>query len=151
MPIDTSNMTKAQLEAAVKALEAAQPAPRKITVKLSDATGSIVVSGLSGRFPTTLYRSSWKRLLTKEVASLILSFIQENEDETTRHQAPGTGDTQQWVSSFLSYGIYPPPPYVPPIGIYLGTYRYIAWEQIPYGLTIQPHAIPYYKVYYYPI
>jgi len=84
MPIDTSTMTKAQLQAAVVALEAAQPAPRKITVKLSDATGSIVVSGLSGRFPTTLYRSSWKRLLTKEVASLILTFIQENDDEITR-------------------------------------------------------------------
>jgi hypothetical protein len=84
MPIDTSTMTKAQLQAAVAALEAAQPAPRKITVKLSDTTGSIVVSGLSGRFPTTLYRSSWKRLLTKEVASLILTFIQENDDEITR-------------------------------------------------------------------
>jgi len=83
MPIDTSNMTKAQLEAAVKALEAAQPAPRKITVKLSDTTGSIVVSGLSGRFPTTLYRSSWKRLLTKEVASLILTFIEENDEAIT--------------------------------------------------------------------
>jgi hypothetical protein len=84
MPIDTSTMTKAQLQAAVAALEAAQPAPRKITVKLSDTTGSIVVSGLSGRFPTTLYRSSWKRLLTKEVATLILTFIQENDDEITR-------------------------------------------------------------------
>ena len=83
MPIDTSNMTKAQLEAAVKALEAAQPKPRAITVKLSDTTGSIVVSGLSGRFPTTLYRSSWKRLLTKEVASLILTFIEENDAAIT--------------------------------------------------------------------
>jgi len=87
MALDTSTMTKAQLQAAVAALEAAQPAPRKITVKLSDTTGSIVVSGLSGRFPTTLYRSSWKRLLTKEVATLILTFIQENDDEITRVMA----------------------------------------------------------------
>ena len=83
MALDTSTMTKAQLEAAVKALEAAQPKPRAITVKLSDTTGSIVVSGLSGRFPTTLYRSSWKRLLTKEVASLILTFIEENDAAIT--------------------------------------------------------------------
>ena len=73
----------AQLEAANANLIAAQPKPRDITVKLSDTTGSIVVSGLSGRFPTTLYRSSWKRLLTKEVATLILTFIKDNDEAIT--------------------------------------------------------------------
>jgi len=87
MAIDTSNMNKADLVALVAKMEANQPQPRKITVKLSETTGSIVVSGLSGRFPTTLYRSSWKRLLTKEVASLILTFIQENDEEITKVMA----------------------------------------------------------------
>ena len=83
----------AKLEAANANLIAAQPKPRDITVKLSDTTGSIVVSGLSGRFPTTLYRSSWKRLLTKEVASLILTFIQENDAAiTATMKAAGKAD-----------------------------------------------------------
>jgi len=73
----------AKLEAANANLVAAQPKPRDITVKLSETTGSIVVSGLSGRFPTTLYRSSWKRLLTPEVAKLILTFIVENDAAIT--------------------------------------------------------------------
>ena len=87
MAIDTSGMNKADLQALVAKMEANQPKPRAITVKLSETTGSIVVSGLSGRFPTTLYRSSWKRLLTKDVASLILTFIQENDEEITKVMA----------------------------------------------------------------
>ena len=85
--VDVNSMTKAQQLEYIQSLELqikAQPKPRAITVKLSDATGAIVVSGLSGRFPTTLYRSSWKRLLTKEVATLILTFIQENDAEITK-------------------------------------------------------------------
>ena len=73
----------AQLESDTANLKAAQPKPRDITVKLSETTGSIVVSGLSGRFPTTLYRSSWKRLLNKEVATLILTFIKDNDEAIT--------------------------------------------------------------------
>ena len=84
MALDTSGMSKADLQALVAKMEASQPKPRAITVKLSETTGSIVVSGLSGRFPTTLYRSSWKRLLTKEVATQILTFIQENDAEITK-------------------------------------------------------------------
>ena len=87
MALDTSSMNKAELVALVAKMEANQPKPRAITVKLSETTGSIVVSGLSGRFPTTLYRSSWKRLLTKDVASLILTFIQENDEEITKVMA----------------------------------------------------------------
>jgi hypothetical protein len=77
-------MNKAELQALVAKMESNQPKPRTITVKLSETTGSIVVSGLSGRFPTTLYRSSWKRLLTKDVASLILTFIEEHDEEITK-------------------------------------------------------------------
>jgi len=84
MALDTSSMNKAELQALVAKMESNQPKPRTITVKLSETTGSIVVSGLSGRFPTTLYRSSWKRLLTKDVASLILTFIEEHDEEITK-------------------------------------------------------------------
>jgi len=73
----------AKLESDNANLVAAQPKPRTVTVKLSETTGSIVVSGLSGRFPTTLYRSSWKRLLTPEIAKLILTFIIENDQLIT--------------------------------------------------------------------
>ena len=82
----TKDMTKAELEAYVASLEskiADQPKPREVTVKLSPTTGAIIVSGLSGRFPTTLYRSSWRRLLTNDVAKLILEFIQANDKAIT--------------------------------------------------------------------
>lgn len=73
----------AALTAANANLVAAQPKPRAITVKLSDTTGAIVVSGLSGRFPTTLYRSSWRKLFTKEIAALVLDFIEEHDAAIT--------------------------------------------------------------------
>ena len=78
--------TEADLLAKIESLELQihrQATPKNVTVKVSETTGAIVVSGLAGRFPTTLYRSSWKRLLTKDVASLILTFIKENETEIT--------------------------------------------------------------------
>jgi len=73
----------AELEQANANLVASQPKPKAITVKLGEK-GGIVVSGLSGRFPTTLYRTSWQRLLTPDVAKLILTFILENETEITK-------------------------------------------------------------------
>ena len=86
--MDVSKMTEAQKLEYIQSLELqvqnSKPKAREVTVKLSEATGAVVVSGLSGRFPTTLYRSSWKRLLTKEVASLILTFIKENDVEITK-------------------------------------------------------------------
>ena len=82
-------VTVKELEAKVAKLEqdnanlvAAQPKPKTITVKLGEK-GGIVVSGLSGRFPTTLYRTSWQRLLTKDVASLIINFIEKHEAAIT--------------------------------------------------------------------
>ncbi len=80
-------MTPAEQLAYIKQLEQQvldAPKPREISVKISDTTGAIVVSGLAGRWPTTLYRSSWQRLLTNEVGSLILSFIKENDDAITK-------------------------------------------------------------------
>ena len=85
--VDTSSMSKAELQTYIQSLQlkiANQPKPREVTVQLSATTGAIVVSGLSGRFPTTLYRSSWKRLLTNDVGNLILAFIKENDAEITR-------------------------------------------------------------------
>jgi len=83
-----TKMTEAQMLERIQSLElqveSSKPKPKTVTVKLSESTGAIVVSGLAGRFPTTLYRSSWKRLLTKEVAQLILSFIKDNDAEITK-------------------------------------------------------------------
>ncbi len=82
-----AKMTESQMLERIQSLElqvANQPKPREITVKVSETTGAVVVSGLAGRFPTTLYRSSWKRLLTKDVAALILTFIRDNEVEITK-------------------------------------------------------------------
>ena len=82
-----AKMTEAQMLERIQSLElqvAVKNKPKTVTVKLSEATGAIVVSGLAGRFPTTLYRSSWQRLLTKEVATLILTYIQDNEAEITK-------------------------------------------------------------------
>jgi len=79
MATDTNGLSKAQLVAMVAKLEADKPKDREITVKVSPTTGIIVVSGLAGRYPTTLYRSSWRRLLTATVAKQILDYIDENE------------------------------------------------------------------------
>ena len=73
----------AELEQANANLVASQPKPKAITVKLGEK-GGVVVSGLSGRFPTTLYRTSWQRLLTKEIATLVLTYIKDNEAEITK-------------------------------------------------------------------
>ena len=81
-----AKMTEAQMLERIQSLElqvAVKNKPKTGTVMLSEATGAIVFSGLAGRFPTTLYRSSWQRLLTKEVATLILTYIQDNEAEIT--------------------------------------------------------------------
>ena len=82
-----AKMTESQMLERIQSLElqvAVKNKPKTVTVKLSEAPGAIVVSGLAGRFPTTLYRSSWKRLLTKDVAALILTFIRDNEVEITK-------------------------------------------------------------------
>jgi len=55
---------------------AAQPA-RKISMKVSEK-GALSLYGL-GRFPTTLYRTQWERLLAPDQVKAILAFITTNE------------------------------------------------------------------------
>lgn len=77
---DLSTMTREQLLAHIATMQAA-PARRitmKITAKREDGTGTdgaLSIYGL-GRFPTTMYRSQWERLLAERDA--ILAFIETN-------------------------------------------------------------------------
>ena len=80
------SLTKDQLIALLAAAQA-QPA-RKLTLKVTapkldpktnemkGSTGAIAMYGL-GRFPVTLYRSQWERLLDE--ADAIRAFIKTNE------------------------------------------------------------------------
>lgn len=69
-----SAMSHEQLVALVAQM-AAQPA-RKLSMKVTDK-GGLSVYGL-GRFPTTLYRSQWERLLADDTVSQIKAFILAN-------------------------------------------------------------------------
>ncbi len=69
-----ANMSQADLIALVTAM-AAQPA-RKLSMKVTDK-GGLSVYGL-GRFPTTLYRSQWERLLADDTVAQIKAFIVAN-------------------------------------------------------------------------
>ncbi len=74
-------MTNDQLLAIIEQMKAenaklkAQPA-RRVTMKVSDK-GGVSVYGL-GRFPVTLYRSQWERLLDRTTADSVLAFIEAN-------------------------------------------------------------------------
>ena len=83
---DLTTMSETEKNDYIKSLEAKvadMPKPKDITVKISENTGCIVVGGLTGRYPVSLYRSIWKRLLTKQVADIILKFIKEHDAEIT--------------------------------------------------------------------
>jgi hypothetical protein len=69
-------MTKAELERRVKELEA-QVEGSAITYKVSEK-GAVSVYGL-GRFPVTLYRSQWEKLL--DHSGELRSFITLNESK----------------------------------------------------------------------
>ena len=69
-----NEMTREQLLALVATMQA-QPA-RKITCKVSEK-GGLSVYGL-GRFPVTLYRTQWERLLAPDQVKAILAFITAN-------------------------------------------------------------------------
>lgn len=64
----------AELEALVAKLMAEKDAKRPVTLKVSDK-GGLSVYGL-GRFPVTLYRRQWEKLLAQ--ADAIRAFIQSN-------------------------------------------------------------------------
>ena len=65
---DLNTMTREQLLALVATMQAN---PRKLSMKVSDK-GALSVYGL-GRFPVTLYRGQWERLLgaSQEITAFI--------------------------------------------------------------------------------
>lgn len=73
---DLSTLSRDQLIALVATM---QSNPRKLTMKVSDK-GALSIYGL-GRFPVTLYRGQWERLLSE--ADTISAFITANADRLT--------------------------------------------------------------------
>jgi hypothetical protein len=57
-------------------LKAQEQPARKITAKVSEK-GAMSVYGL-GRFPVTLYRTQWERLLAPDTVAQLLAFIEAN-------------------------------------------------------------------------
>ena len=68
------NLNKDELIALLVAQQAA--GQRKVTFKVSDK-GALSVYGL-GRFPVTLYRSQWERLISPETLKALGAFIEAN-------------------------------------------------------------------------
>lgn len=68
---DLTQMSREQLIAAIEAMRAS---PSRLTLKVSEK-GALCVYGL-GRFPVTLYRTQWERLL--DHAPAIRAFIEAN-------------------------------------------------------------------------
>ena len=73
---DLSNLSREQLIALVATMQAN---PRKLSMKVSDK-GALSVYGL-GRFPVTLYRGQWERLIGE--AKAISAFIEANAASLT--------------------------------------------------------------------
>lgn len=71
---DLTKLSQAELIALITQMQAA-PA-RKITCKVSEK-GGLSVYGL-GRFPVTLYRTQWERLLAPDTVKQINEFIKAN-------------------------------------------------------------------------
>lgn len=69
-----TTMSQAELIALVTAMQA-QPA-RKLSMKVTEK-GGLSIYGL-GRFPVTLYRSQWDRLLDASTVTEIKAFIETN-------------------------------------------------------------------------
>jgi hypothetical protein len=69
-----NEMTREQLLALVATMQA-QPA-RKISFKVSEK-GALSAYGL-GRFPVTLYRTQWERLLSADTVTALKAFIETN-------------------------------------------------------------------------
>ena len=71
-----------RLKAENEALKTARPAKGAISIKVSEK-GAVSVYGL-GRFPVTLYREQWERLL--QSSEDIRKFIAENEDRLKKKE-----------------------------------------------------------------
>lgn len=67
----------AQARQEVAAAKAAAASGGRISYKVSEK-GAVSVYGL-GRWPTTLYRSQWERLLSDEQVTALRGFILANE------------------------------------------------------------------------
>lgn len=77
MSQETLEQELARLKAENEKLKADKTKTRDITFKVSQK-GALSVYGM-GRFPVTLYREQWEKLLDRKEA--ILEFIKENEAE----------------------------------------------------------------------
>jgi hypothetical protein len=64
----------AVLKAQVEAAKVKAQAPRKLSFKVGEK-GGVSVYGLSARFPITLYKSQWERLLSDETVKSLKDFI----------------------------------------------------------------------------
>jgi len=84
MAEETSEEKLARLEAENKALkdQIEQRRPGQLRLKISEK-GGLSVYGL-GRFPVTLYKEQWKRLL--DHADEIKTFLQQNEQQLKTKQ-----------------------------------------------------------------
>ena len=84
MAEESSEEKLARLEAENKALkdQIEQRKPGQLRLKISEK-GGLSVYGL-GRFPVTLYREQWKRLL--EHAEQIKTFLEQNEKQLKTKQ-----------------------------------------------------------------
>lgn len=69
-----NQMSKEELLALIATMQ--KQGEKRITLKVSEK-GGLSVYGL-GRFPVTLYRSQWERLLAPETAKQIGAFIEAN-------------------------------------------------------------------------
>lgn len=82
MTATTTQMTADQMLAMIAKLQAenaalaAQPA-RKLSMKVTEK-GGLSIYGL-GRFPTTLYRSQWEKLLADDTVAQVKAFIAAND------------------------------------------------------------------------
>lgn len=80
----TTQVTQAQLLDMIAALQAENAKLKaktngKLTFKVSEK-GAVSVYGL-GRFPQTLYKSQWERLMGEK--DNLLAYIKDNEDRLT--------------------------------------------------------------------
>lgn len=74
----------AHLKAQIERMRAANQ--RSLKLKVSDK-GGVSVYGM-GKWPVTLYRSQWERLLAPEIVQSIKDFIMDNADRlSTKDEA----------------------------------------------------------------
>lgn len=79
---ETVSMAEYQsLKAQLEAMKAANQ--RKLTLKISEK-GGLSVYGINSRFPITLYRDQWLKLL--DIADTIRQFIKDNASQLKEKQ-----------------------------------------------------------------